>query len=82
MATELAIAMRRLKAQEALAKDVADLNRKMDLVMAHLGIGTTAPVEEIPADGDESAETDEATADGNENAKADEVPATGDKQKG
>jgi len=54
MATELAMAMRRLKAQETLAKEVADLNRKMDLVMAHLGIVVEVPAiepnaEEVPA---------------------------------
>jgi hypothetical protein len=38
MATELAMAMRKLKAQEALVQQVADLNRKMDLVMEKLGI--------------------------------------------
>jgi len=36
MATELAMAMRRLKAQEEQARQLADLNRKMDLVMAQL----------------------------------------------
>lgn len=64
MATELAMAMRRLKAQEATARQVADLSRKLDLVMAHLGIVDapaaaveTAPVEESPADAKAEAET-------------------------
>lgn len=73
MATELAMAIRRLKAQEALAKEVAELNRKMDLVMDHLGIGTTAPVEEIPADGAESTSTEEVLPDGDEKTETEEV---------
>lgn len=68
MATELAMAMRRLKAQEALAKEVAELNRKMDLVMAHLGIVDTPPADEVPS---------ETVVD---TPHADEASATGDEQ--
>jgi hypothetical protein len=69
MATELAMAMRRLKAQETLVRHVADLNRKMDLVMAKLGI-----VEEVPGDSVAVEATDEAPAAVVE-PKADKVPA-------
>lgn len=85
MATEIAMAMRRLKAQEALAKEVADLNRKMDLVMAHLGIVTSPaePADEVPAPGDANAKADESSSDPVvDTPPADEVPAADDGKNG
>lgn len=71
MATELAMAMRKLKAQEALVRQVTDLNRKMDLVMKHLGV-----TEEVPADAvTVEPKADEALAAESSEVKADEVPA-------
>ncbi len=75
MATELAMAMRRLKAQETLVQQVADLNRKMDLVMAHLGI-----VDKVPGDSIAVEATGEAPAAVVE-PNADEVPAAASETK-
>jgi hypothetical protein len=77
MATELAMAMRRLKAQEEQARLLTELNRKMDLVMAKLGIVDEVPVAaavvEPKADELHPAEASEV--------KADEVPAAEAKSK-
>lgn len=43
MATELAMAMRRLKAQEEQARQLVELNRRMALVMEKLGITDEIP---------------------------------------
>ncbi len=53
MATELAMSMRRLKAQEELVRQVADLNRKMDLVMTHLGITVEPPADVVETQAEE-----------------------------
>lgn len=75
MATELAMAMRRLKAQEEQARLFAELNRKMDLVMAKLGI-----VDEVPAAMVEPKADELPPAEASE-VKADEVPAAEAKSK-
>lgn len=77
MATELAMAMRKLKAQEALVLQVTDLNRKMDLVMKHLGMADEAPA----ADAMVEPKADEYTAVEGSEVKADEVPAVEPKAK-
>ncbi|MBI5954370.1 MAG: hypothetical protein HY865_22160 [Chloroflexi bacterium] len=73
MATELAMAMRRLKAQEALVQQMADLNRKMDLVMARLGIEGKDPAAVVEPKADEVPATETS-----EPKESDEVPATAD----
>jgi hypothetical protein len=72
MATELAMAMRKLKAQEALVRQVVDLNRKMDLVMDKLGV-----TDEVPADSAtvEPNADEVPAADATVEPQADEVPA-------
>ena len=77
MATEIAMQMRRLKAQEEQARQLAELNRKMDLVMAHLGIVDEVPAAAVVVE----AKADEIPPAEASEPKADEVPAAEAKSK-
>ncbi|MDD2921468.1 MAG: hypothetical protein PHQ36_04210 [Anaerolineales bacterium] len=76
MATELAMAMRRIKAQESLVQQLAELNRKMDLVMAHLGIVDKQPAveEALPVETVTEQKVDEPPVETVIEAGADEPP--------
>jgi hypothetical protein len=50
MATEIAIAMRRARALEEQARQTAELNRKLDLIMEKLGIQDTQQADQAASE--------------------------------